>query len=593
MSRLLKGTALAGVSLLVVLHTIRKVRQWRRRKELNHNCVLARAKREAALKNVEVPEVPPECAGIEEMSAIELAKEVTSKRITALQAVSVAVLASQRAADTTNAVTEPCFDDALSTANSIDYAIKRGESFPLAGVPISVKDSIDMKGYTSTCGLAARALLRSDTDSVLVAILKKAGAVPVVRSTTPQALMLPETMSRLWGISRNPWNTERTPGGSSGGEGVLLASRATWIGVGSDIGGSLRIPAHFCGVVAFKPTPQRVTRHGMTRTHKNSGGQESIVGVPGPMARSVDDCELVMRLWLAEDSALWNIDPYTPRVPWQPSRYHESSRSLRVGYYDHDGWFKPAPACARVVHDTVKILAAAGVECVPFKPRNVTEVARCYYALLSADGNMRSFMESCDGEELHPFYRKLLTMAYIPAFARPLLTRLLRILGWHRPAALLEVTGKKSAHEYWRWVVERKRLQTLWLDAIKSQGLDAIVCPALALPALRHGDSADLTPACSYTFLWNLLHWPAGVVPVDVVRADEAPYVDEGAAPNEPWLRAAQSTCLDSEGLPVAVQIATLPFQDEACLRLMRVVEQGARFQAAPQFLATERRSRQ
>ena len=585
---IVKSGAIAGISVYVLFGIIEKVQKWRRRRELNRHIAVARTKRDAQLKNAQLPEISKTCyRKLVEMSGIELAKEITSQRVSAIEAVNIAASISRKVAYATNAVTETCFEEAIEAAHSVDYGIKNNSApLPLAGVPISVKDSVNMKGYLSTCGLAARALIRSEMDSILVTILKNAGAIPIVRSATPQALMLPETTSRLWGVCKNPWNLQRTPGGSSGGEAALLSARATWIGIGSDIGGSLRIPAHFCGIVAFKPTPQRLTRHGMTKTNRRSGGQEAIISVPGPMARSVDDCESVMKLWLDENSPVWSVDPYTAKVPWKSNLYHATNNSkIRVGYFDNDGWFNPAPACKRVVHEAVNILKDSGIECVPFTPRNVTQVAQCYYALLSADGNMRSFLDSCDGEDLHPVYRKLHRMSKIPAFVRPILSAFFGALGWNRLAALLQVTGRKFTHEYWRWVVERKRLQKLWLDAMKSEGLDAIVCPALALPALKHGASANLTPACSYTFLWNLLHWPAGVVPVGTVGKDEMNYVDDSVPNSEPWFRAASKSCLDSEGLPVSAQIVTLPFQDELCLRLMRVVEQSGVFNATPKLV--------
>ena len=155
----------------------------------------------------------------------------------------------------TNAVTEEFYTEALEEAERVDARIakrKAGEddSEPglLEGVPISVKDAFDQRGADSSCGFAARCFRPLTEDGLIVALLRDAGAIPFVRTNVPQALMVPESMNTVWGSAANPWDLERTPGGSSGGEGALLAARGSVLGVGSDIGGSLRIPAHMCGI---------------------------------------------------------------------------------------------------------------------------------------------------------------------------------------------------------------------------------------------------------------------------------------------------------------------------------------------------------
>ena len=194
-----------------------------------------------------------------------------------------------------NNVTEECYDEALEAARRSDAKRAAGEPLGLLeGIPVSIKHHIDQVGFDSDCGTAARCNKPATKDSVVVQLLREQGAIPFVRSQIPQCLMVPESDNFVWGRSINPYDALRTTGGSSGGEGGLLASKASPLGVGTDIGGSIRIPAHFCGVFGFKPTPSRTSRKGVVapRPH-NVDGQHAIVSTVGPMGRCTDDLSLV------------------------------------------------------------------------------------------------------------------------------------------------------------------------------------------------------------------------------------------------------------------------------------------------------------
>ncbi|CAM9784275.1 unnamed protein product, partial [Discosporangium mesarthrocarpum] len=180
----------------------------------------------------------------------------------------------------TNSVTEEFFDEALDAAAELDRGRRGSQSLVtvqggeytkrvLEGLPVSIKDCLHMKGALSTCGMACKAALGPHgEDGLIVQIIREAGAIPIVRSNVPQCMMLPESNNSLFGRSCNPWNQGRTPGGSSGGEGTLVASRCTPLGIGTDIGGSVRIPCHFNGICGLKPTPERMTRKGMAGLSK-------------------------------------------------------------------------------------------------------------------------------------------------------------------------------------------------------------------------------------------------------------------------------------------------------------------------------------
>lgn len=611
----------AIATVLVALCTFwgsRIVRLWRWQYELSERALSARSKRDTSANNVEVPTICEKLAVyIRSLSAIEISKEIKEGKIRAIDAVIACIRHSRAVGRVTNCCAEDNYVAAMKAAHAVDDARAKGEWLPpLAGVPISVKDTIDQEGFSSTCGLAVRTMRPRKKDSVLLSILRNAGAIPVIRSAVPQALMFPETMSAHWGVASNPWNVARTPGGSSGGEGVLIATGATPVGIGSDIGGSIRIPAHFCGIVGFKPTPNRISKCGMAVSRLNNvSGQEAVISVAGPMARCVDDCELVMQLWLRKESVMWSVDPYTSPVPWRRNRYiggaaeirreqacanaisndidensnsdatRKASRKMRIGYFIHDGWFAPAPACARAVREAARALGDADVECVKLEVPEMWRVVQCYYALASSDGNMRGMREGCEGEALHKYYRKLRMYSAIPRWIRGALCWVLRLFGLYRLSAVLSCTAGKSTYEFWQWVAERKRLQAVWLQMMRREKVDAILAPGMSLPALPHGMGANLTPAFSYTLLFNLLHWPAGTVPVTLVRPDECSYVDDLVPKHDPWLKSAVKACLGSEGLPCGVQVATLPYEDELCLHVMKRVEQAVNFSHSPTSL--------
>ena len=157
----------------------------------------------------------------------------------------------------------------------------------LFGIPISIKDTVNMKGFASTIGCVARYKLRQERDGAIVTVLKGAGMIPFVRSNVQQLCMSYESNNALWGNSQNPWDRTRTPGGSSGGEGALVAARCSPIGLGGDIGGSLRIPAEFCGVCTLKSTSQRITSGGHTSFSPSIDGQINVRAVFGPITKSV------------------------------------------------------------------------------------------------------------------------------------------------------------------------------------------------------------------------------------------------------------------------------------------------------------------
>lgn len=259
-----------------------------------------------------------------------------------------------------NCVTEDVWEEAVVAAREADRVVGQqrrdgggvaATAGVLHGLPMSIKDSYDQAGTDSTCGIMARCEDPRLEDGLLVSLLRDAGAVPFVRTNVPQLMLLPESTNAVYGTSNNPWNLARTCGGSSGGEGGLLAGRGSPLGVGTDIAGSIRIPAHFCGLCGIKTSSGRVTKHGLRDPLAEDLMPESTVAMVGvgPLGHSVEDLTLVLRAWLVP--RMWAADPAIPPLPFREEIYKDRRRKLRIGVWRSDPYCPAAPSCARAVDE--------------------------------------------------------------------------------------------------------------------------------------------------------------------------------------------------------------------------------------------------
>ncbi|XP_075688150.1 vitamin D3 hydroxylase-associated protein-like [Rhinoderma darwinii] len=231
---------------------------------------------------------------------------------------------------------------------------KQQEKGLLYGVPISLKENAGYKGHNSHCGLVHFLGVEEAEDSVLVQVLKKQGAIPFVRTNIPQSTINFDCSNSIFGQTLNPHNHKKTCGGSSGGEGALIAGGGAILGVGTDVLGSIRMPSSFCGICGLKPSGYRMSDLGVLSP---VSGMKSAVSMPGPMARDVDSLALFMKAILCDD--LFKLDPTVPPVPFNDEIYN-SRRRLTIGFYDTDGYFLPHPSMRRAVQETKTLLEEAG-----------------------------------------------------------------------------------------------------------------------------------------------------------------------------------------------------------------------------------------
>lgn len=456
-------------------------------------------------------------------------------------------------------------EQALAAAAAADAERQRAASPsdlpPLHGLPLTIKDNIDVAGTDSTMGLRARQGQPAAQDAVVVQQLRRCGAIVLGKTNVPQLLLVQESDNEVFGVTRNPWNLQRTPGGSSGGEAAAIASGQTPLGIGTDIGGSLRIPGHFAGICAFKPTVDRWSMRGCVGPLP---GQELVRAQMGPMARSMRDIWLVMR---ALDPVVMNQVDAT--VPPLPIGAPTSVRGLRIGVFTDDGFVTPAPSIVRAVRRAADALRAQGAIVVEYAPPN-PDLITTWLAGLSSDGG-RTLTEQLTSDRICAQLRPTFLMTKVPKPLRLLAAEVLARRGDVQLAKLLRAIGDRNITDYWRLCAERSRMRQDELDAWQRQNLDAVICPPHVLPALPLGASGDLVLSLTYVFRYVMLNFPCGVVPVTKVRSDET----TAAFPPGMLGNRLASALAGSTGLPIGVQVVARPFREDLALSVSTAIETG------------------
>lgn len=506
------------------------------------------------------------------MSATELAGHIRAGDISASDAVEAHLARIAEVNPKLNAVVFPLYDQAREAAKAADAARARGDALgPLHGVPITIKDQFLVKDTPTTWGLKHRATHRAKADGPLVGRLRAAGAIILGKTNIPQLLFYAESDNALYGRANNPWNLDRTPGGSSGGEGAIITAGGSALGLGGDIGGSLRVPAHFCGISTLKPTERRYT--GLDNALELDNGQEGIIAMTGPMARSVADVRLAMEMFTAP--GLENVDPLIPPVPWRdPAQVQVSG--LRVAMYADDGFFPASPGVRRAVQEAAAALRDAGATVEEWSPPDVPTGMALFVALLGADAGV-GFKRTLRGEKPTPQIAALFQAANLPNSVRPTVMRLLESSGQKRDAMMVKHIKPYSTDGYWQLLMQRAAYRARFLEALGAERFDAIICPPHALPALTHGATTKVPLAASYSMIYNLLGMPGGVVPVTRVRPDET---SDRAHSRDAVEKMALRVEQGSAGLPLGVQVVARHWRDDMVLALMSAIEARVRTQS-------------
>jgi len=500
-------------------------------------------------------------------SATELAGLLAKGEVSSREAVDAHLARIAEVDGRVHAFTAVLADRARADADARDRERREGDvRGPLHGLPVSVKECLDLAGEPTTLGLTAWRDKRATRDAAFVTLLREAGAVILGRTNLSQTMLFAESRNPLFGQTANPFSLRHTPGGSSGGEAAAVAAGMSPLGIGTDIGGSLRSPAHFSGVCTIKPTLDRLPTRGQGTVLK---GQEVIRSAPGPMARTVADLWLLLRA--LDPARMAALDGRVPPLAWSDPAAVDVA-GLTVGWYVDDGVLPVSRAVARAVERAKDALAARGCRLVPFAPADVPGLLSRYLSAMSADGGVMLRDAAGDGP-IDPVMASLRQVASLPDVARKAAAAALELAGQRRTAMLLRAVGEKPVATLWRLTDALRGERAAFLDAMAAANVDAVVCPAYATPALPHGMSKNFTLASSTAITFNAFQLPAGVVPVTRVRPDET----TRDASSDLVERHAAKVDAESAGLPVGVQVAAPPWREDVTLAVMMAIEAGVR----------------
>jgi len=458
------------------------------------------------------------------LSAREIAAQIRRKEVSPVEVARTHLDRIERLNPKLNAFVDCKPEAVLAQARDAEKAILRGDELgPLHGVPVSIKSSIDVAGHRCEAGTRLRAGYIAAEDAPLVARLRAAGAVILGVTNEPELLMAWETDNLLYGRTNNPWDLTRTAGGSSGGEAAAIAAGLSAGGVGSDGGGSIREPAHFCGICGLKPTPGRIPSTGH---FPKSGGPFALIGVVGPMARTIEDVRTLFEVMAGWDDG----DPCA--APVEVREIDETVvRPVNIGFFEDDGRTPVTEETREAVRHSALILMTCGFHVDAFRPEGLEEARQRWWEFFGTAGGMI----------LGPMIRE----AMLRGHESELSPMLREFMGW---------TNAAPAHT-------GESLLAAWLgrDEVREKILrqmrkyPVLICPTAAIPAFRHGErewqvegkTVKYLDAWSYCEWFNLLGFPAAVVPMGY----------------------------SEQGLPIGVQIVGRPWEEEVVLAVAAKLE--------------------
>jgi amidase len=300
-------------------------------------------------------------------SALSLGRAIRTRQVSSAEVVAAYLRRIDQVNPAINAVVQRADERALAEARAADDALARGETGgPFHGVPFTVKDIFDVAGIVSAAGLEERAAFVPERDAVVVARMRGAGAILLGKTNCPPGGGGVVTDNPVYGATRNPYDLDRSPSGSSGGEAAAIAAGASPLGLGSDSGGSIRTPAHYCGIAALRPTVGRVPNTG---AFELPGGLSDPRSQIGPMSRWVEDLGPVLAIVAGVD---WRDSGVIPMPLGDPASVEP--RGLRVACYADDGMAPPTPETSQAVRDAARALADAGAVIEQTRPPALDQV---------------------------------------------------------------------------------------------------------------------------------------------------------------------------------------------------------------------------
>jgi amidase len=447
-------------------------------------------------------------------SATTLARAIRSQQVSSQEVVDAHLQRIAAINPTLNAVVQLRAEAARAEAREADEALARGESHgPLHGVPFTVKDIYEVAGMICTCGTTGRAAYVASQDATAVSRMRAAGAIVLGLTNLPELGLAYESDNLVYGRTNNPYDLLRTPGGSSGGEAATIAAGGSPLGLGTDTGGSIRVPAHYCGVAGLKPTWGRVPLTGLFPPPLGLGTR---LRHAGPLARCVEDLALTWPILSGMD---WRDATVVPMPFFEQQRHN--LKALRVAFFTDNDLAVPTPETVQTVHQAAQALAAAGAAVKEARPAGVEQSFDLMCRVLGASqgGGMQSLLQMIGTTE-----------------PSPLLQQISVVLRPYIPTSAAEVGSVVTRWDGWR----NRMLSFL-------ERYDVLLSPVTATPAVPHGTTfaTENLPSFSYAMTHSLTGWP-----VVVVRGGTS-----------------------SEDLPIGVQVAARPFREDVALAVAQQIE--------------------
>lgn len=437
-------------------------------------------------------------------TATKLAQSIREKEVSSEEVVKAHLDRIEAVNDKLNAVVLLTADAALEGARRADAALARGEvQGPLHGVPVTIKDAFETAGVVSTGGTLGRREFVPTEDATAVARLKAAGAIMLGKTNLPEISMGMESSNLVYGVANNPYDLGRTPGGSSGGEAAIIAAGGSPLGIGSDAGGSIRWPAHCCGIVGIKPTTGRSPKTGHWPAF---GGVYSMVTQIGPMARSVADLALALPLIAGMD---WTDPTVVPMPLGDPNDV--DLKTVRVAFHADNGLATPIPEMQRAVLNATRGLEGVAASVDEARPEALAQASEVYAEIFRADAGegARRLVEGAGSEEMAPRLKDRIAM----------------------------IGGPSSIYDFLDTLVNIEQFRSGMISFMRDY--DVIVGPAAVGPASLHGHGYDGWPEChSYLHAYNMAGWPGLVM-----RGGTSP-----------------------EGMPLGIQIVSSPWREDLVL---------------------------
>lgn len=448
-------------------------------------------------------------------SAHHIVQGIKSKRFSAVEVMQEHLNRVNKVNPKLNAIVQQIpHHEAIEQAKKADAMIAKGEKLgKLHGLPITIKDSLQVKGFASSAGCEGMKMGTAKEEGTAVARLRNEGAIIIGLTNVPELLLCVETDNKLYGQTKNPYDLKRTPGGSSGGEASIIAAGGSPLGLATDAGGSIRIPASFSGITGIKPTQGRIPITGGTLG--DAPGIYTKLASLGPMARYVDDLFLELEIVAGVDGR----DPFAVPVPLKNPK-EVDLKALKVAFFTDNGYAKPTAEIQKVVKEAAESLKGHTASVTEQCPEILAKTVKLIWETIFLGGDrgmgLKFFLDYINVKEPSPLLQEFLQLADKVEF---------------------------SVSELRNRFIEMDRFQIEMMKFMEPY--DVLITPVAATTAKLHGRALKEVDDFSYTMSHNLTGWPAAVVRCGTSK----------------------------DGLPIGVQIIAKPWRDDVALAVAKKLE--------------------